>query len=167
MYLRTKLQPRAIINLNKRGELKYPGMRVTRGYVVSELLSTYQCYIRDPDILRKAIAESDVKEEGGGIAVNLNITTEANEKLEELKKILDKETGRSMFPAQVLDILLICAANTTEYGTEEIVRKIPNSDLAKALMDYAFKLLTEETPSVNVMNARTGLINVLVENHLL
>lgn len=57
--------------------------------------------------MRKAIAESDVKEEDGGTLVNLNITTGANEKLEELKKILDKETGRSLFPAQVLDILLI------------------------------------------------------------
>ena len=167
MYLRTKLQPRAHDNLNKRGELKYPGMRVTKGYVVSELLMTFQSYIRDPDILRKAIAESDVKEEGGGIAANLNITTEANEKLEELKRILDKETGRSMFPAQVLDILLICAANTTEYGTEEIVRKISNSDLAKAMLDFAFKLLTEETLSPNVLKIRTGLINVFVENHLL
>lgn len=57
---------------------------------------TFQSYIRDPDILRKAIAESDVKEEDGGILVNLNITTGANEKLEELKKILDKETGRDI-----------------------------------------------------------------------
>ena len=57
--------------------------------------------------MRKAIAESDVKEEDGDTLVNLNITTGANEKLEELKKILDKETGRSLFPAQVLDILLI------------------------------------------------------------
>lgn len=72
-----------------------------------------------------------------------------------------------MFPAQVLDILLICAANTTEYGTEEIVRKISNSDLAKAMMEYAFKILTEETLSVNMINAKRGLINVLVENHLL
>lgn len=61
-------------------------MRVTKGYVASELLMTFQSYIRDPDILRKAIAESDVKEEDGGIIVNLNITTEANEKLEELKR---------------------------------------------------------------------------------
>lgn len=57
--------------------------------------------------MRKAIAESDVKEEDGDTLANLNITTGANEKLEELKKILDKETGRSLFPAQVLDILLI------------------------------------------------------------
>jgi hypothetical protein len=70
-------------------------------------LYTFQSYIRNPDILRKAIAESDVKEEDGGVSVNLNITTGTNEKLEELKKILDKETGRSLFPAQVLDILLI------------------------------------------------------------
>lgn len=48
--------------------------------------------------MRKAIAESDVKEEDGDTLVNLNITTGANEKLEELKKILDKETGRSLFP---------------------------------------------------------------------
>ena len=68
---------------------------------------TFQSYIRNPDILRKAIAESDVKEEDGDTLVNLNITTGANEKLEELKKILDNETGRSLFPAQVLDILLI------------------------------------------------------------
>lgn len=165
MYLRTKLQPRAHDNLNRRGELKYPGMRVTKGYVASELLMSYQSFIRDTERVRKAIAESDIKEEGGGIAVNLNITNEANEKLEELKRILDKETGRSLFPAQVLDILLICAVDTDD-STEQI-REIPDKDLAKALMDCAYKILTEETLSINIMNARTGLINVLVENHLL
>lgn len=41
--------------------------------------------------MRKAIAESDVKEEGGGISVNLNITTGTNEKLEELKKFSIKK----------------------------------------------------------------------------
>ena len=41
--------------------------------------------------MRKDIAESDVKEEDGGISVNLNITTGANEKLEELKKISIKK----------------------------------------------------------------------------
>ena len=62
-----------------------------------------------------------------------------------------------MFPAQVLDILLICAANTTEYETEKIVRKISNSDLAKAMMEYAFKILTEETLSVRDKNPRIQL----------
>ena len=41
--------------------------------------------------MRKAIAESDVKEEDGGALVNLNITTGANEKLEELKKFSIKK----------------------------------------------------------------------------
>ena len=167
MYLRTKLQPRAHDNLDKRGKQKYPGMRVTKGYVASELLMTYQSYIRDPEILRNAISESDIKAEGGGIAVNLCVTTEANEKLEEFKKILNKETGRSFFPAQVLDILLICAANTIEDGEKKIIMEIPNNALAKVLMDFAFKLLTEETLSFNVMNAKAGLIKVLIENHLL
>lgn len=166
MYLRTKLQQRAHSNLDVRTEQKYPGMRVTKGYVISELLVSYQTFIRDPDILKKAIAESDIKEEGGGIAVNLNITNEANEKLEELKKILDNETGRSLFPAQILDILLICAVNSGE-ETEKRVKDIPNKELAKALMDYAYKLLTEQTPSVSVMNAKPGLVNVLMKNHLI
>lgn len=168
MYLRTKLQQRAHSNLDVRTKQKYPGMRVTKGYVISELLISYQTFIRDLDILKKAIAESDIKEEGGGIAVNLNITKEANEKLEELKKILDNETGRSLFPAQILDILLICAVNSAEETEQEKrVKDIPNKELAKALMDYAYKLLTEQTPSVSVMNAKPGLVNVLMKNHLI
>lgn len=167
MYLRAKLQPRAHDNLTKRGEMKYPGMRVTKGYVVSELLMTFQSYIRDQQVLWEAITESDIKEEGGGVAVNLNITTEANEKLEELKRILDKETGRSLFPAQIIDILLICATNTTDDAAKGIAKEIPDKDLAKALMEYAFKLLTEETISVNMMNAKPGLISALAENHLI
>lgn len=167
MYLRTRLQRRAHDNLTRRGEMKYPGMRVTKGYIISELLMTFPIYIRDHQILWNAITESDIKEEGGGFAVNLNITTEANEKLEELKKILDKETGRSLFPAQIIDILLICAINTTEDAAKETAKEIPDKDLAKALMEFAFKLLTEETLSVNMMNAKTELISVLAENHLI
>lgn len=165
MYLRTKLQARAHDNLNKRGEQRYPGMRVTKGYVVSELLTNYYSYIGNAERVRKAITESDIKEEGGGIAVNLNITNEANEKLVELKKILDRETGRSLFPAQVLDILLICALDSD--GGAEQTREVPDKDLAKTLLDFAYKILTEETLSINAMNAKTGLINTLVENHLL
>lgn len=166
MYLRTKLQQRAHKNLDIRTEQKYPGMRVTKGYVASELLLSYQSFIRDPEKLRRAIAESDIKEEGGGIPVNLNITTEANEKLEELKKLLDNETGRSLFPAQILDILLICAVNNSD-ETEKIVKDIPDKDLAKALMDFAYKLLTEQTPSVSVKTAKAGLVDVLMKNHFI
>lgn len=166
MYLRTKLQQRAHNNLAIRAEQKYSGMRVTKGYVVSELLVSYQSFIRDSDKLRNAIIDSDIKEDGGGIPVNLNITSEAYEKLEELKGILDKETGRSLFPAQILDILLICAVNS-EDEPQKIVKDIPDKELAKALMDYAYKLLAEQTPSVNVMNAKPDLVNVLMKNHLL
>lgn len=63
---------------------RFPGVK-------PDFLYTFQSYIRNPDILRKAIAESDVKEEGGGISVNLNITTGTNEKLEELKKFSIKK----------------------------------------------------------------------------
>lgn len=164
MYLRTKLQARAHDNLIRRSEQKYPGMRVTKGYVASELLLNYHSYIGDADRVRKAIAESDIKGEGGGIATNLNITNEANEKLAELKDILDRETGRSLFPAQVLDILLICALDTDD-STEQ-TREIPDKDLAKVLMDLAYKILIDE-PSIDIINAKGGLINVLVENHLL
>ena len=167
MYLRTKLQKRAHSNLDIRAKRKYPGMRVTKGYVVSELLLNYQSFIHDPDKLRKAIAESDIKEEGGGIAVNFNITNEANRKLEELKTILDNETGRSLFPAQILDILLICAVNSGDETENVNVKDISDKELAKALMDFAYRLLTEQTPAVSVMSAKPELITVLSKHHLI
>lgn len=166
MYLRTKLQTRAHENLKKISEQKYPDMRITKGYVVSELLMSFRAYIRDPEILQKAILESDMKEEGGGIAVNLNITAAASEELQNLKSVLDIATGRSLFPAQVLDILLICVVNTED---EEIAdsNQVSNKELAHVLLDMAYKLLTEETLSINLMNAKTGLIEVLTQNYLL
>ncbi|MGN9033119.1 hypothetical protein ACTNBN_13945 [Lachnospiraceae bacterium HCP1S3_B1] len=167
MYLRTKLQQRAHSNLDIRAKQKYPGMRVTKGYVASELLTNYKSYIRDKDKLKKAIVESDIKEEGGGIAVNLNITNDANEKLKEVKLVLDNETGRSLFPAQILDILLICAINSGDETENVNIKDIPDKELAKALMDYAYKLLTEQTFSVSVMNAKPELINVLMKNNLI
>lgn len=165
MYLRSKLQPRALTNLRIISESKYPNMRVTRGYVVSDLLMNHLSVISDTENLKRAIVESDLKQEGGSTAVNLNITAEANEKLEELKKILDKETGRSLFPAQVLDILFICALNNNSENIKT-ERKVSNEKLAKAMLDYAYKLLTEETLSVDMRNAKQGLITVLIDNHL-
>lgn len=166
MYLRSKLQTRALHNLKIITEEKYPDVRVTKGYVVSELLSNYKIFINDIEILKSAIIESDVKDEGGGTAVNLNITAEANEKLEELKKLLDKETGRSLFPAQILDILFICAKNLNNNG-EMIIKDVSNKELSKVLLDYAYKLLTEDTLPVNVMNAKKDLIRVFLDNRLL
>lgn len=56
-------------------------------------------------MLLEAIKLSDIKEEGGETPVNFNITYEANEQLNQLKQSLDAFTGRSFFPAQVIDIL--------------------------------------------------------------
>lgn len=166
MYLRSKLQTRALNNLKIITEEKYPDVRVTKGYVVSELLSHYKVFVNDNEILKSAIIESDAKNEGGGTAVNLNITVEANEKLEELKKLLDKETGRSLFPAQILDILFICVKNKKNNG-EMMIKDVSNEELSKVLLDYAYKLLTEDMLSVNVMKTKNDLIKVLVENRLL
>lgn len=166
MYLRTKLQPRAIANLDlyTRSQDRYKGMRVTKGYVVTNLLNDYPLYVRDAAALQSAIAESDIKQEGSGTAVNLNITVEANDKLADLKKLLDKETGRSLFPAQVIDILLICARNL---NGRPPVKEVSDKQLAKVMMEYAYKLLTEEVLPVNISNARSGIIKIFEDNCLL
>lgn len=164
MYLRCKLQSRALNNLKLYTQKKFEGMRVTKGYVVSELLHNYPLYIGDALVLQEAIAESDMKEEGGGVAVNLNITAEANEQLEKLKSFLDKKTGRSLFPAQIVDILVLCALKSNGCP---IMQDVPNQRLAKALLDCAYKLLVEETLPVNLARARTGLVQLLQENALL
>lgn len=166
MYLRSKLQTRALENLKIITQAKYPNMRVTKGYVVSELLSNYQSLIKDTDMLKKAILESDVKEEGGNTAVNFNITVEANEKLWDLKKLLDKETGRSFFPAQILDILFICAKNGNG-DNQVMITPVSDEELAKVLLDYAYRLLTEDTLSVNCLNAKDDILKALTANHLL
>ncbi|WP_300771436.1 hypothetical protein [uncultured Acetatifactor sp.] len=139
-------------------------MRVTKGYVVTNLLNDYPLYIRDAAALQSAIAESDIKQEGSGTAVNLNITVEANDKLADLKKLLDKETGRSLFPAQVIDILLICARNL---NGRPPVKEVSDKQLAKVMMEYAYKLLTEEVLPVNISNARSGIIKIFEDNCLL
>ena len=87
----------------------YPDLLVTKGYVLSALLEGYTQYIDNEEVLKKAIKESDVKQEGSGTTVNFNITAQANTNLESMKRIIDKMTGRSFFPAQIIDILLICA----------------------------------------------------------
>lgn len=98
----------------------------------------------------------------------MNITENAYKKLNELKTLLDKETGRSLFPAQVVDILLICVLKTEILNTEsEIVKDIDNKELAKCLLDYAYILLTAEKLPANLNNAKNGLVTVLRNNFLL
>ena len=64
------------------------------------------------------------------------------------------------------DILLICVVNTEDEETADS-NQVSNKELALLLLDVAYKLLTEETLSINLMNAKTGLIDVLTQNYLL
>ena len=105
MYIRSKLQPRAIDNIARLKEKFYPNSRVTKGFVISNFLEKYKLYTENEVKLNEALIESENKVEGPGISINLNITSEANEALNNLKIKLDKMTGRSLFPAQVIDVL--------------------------------------------------------------
>lgn len=69
----------------------------------------------------------------------------------------------SPFAKQIIDILLICALETDDSTAQ--TREIPDKDLAKVLLNLAYKILIDE-PSIDIINARAGLIDVIVENHL-
>lgn len=139
MYIRSKLQPRAIDNIARLKEIFYPNSRVTKGFVISNFLEKHDLYTENEVILNEALIESENKIEGPGISINLNITSEANEDLNNLKMKLDKMTGRSLFPAQVIDVLLICIMKNTEKKLE-----ITDKQLAKILLDFSYRLLCGE-----------------------
>lgn len=125
MYQRSKLQARALDNLARYTEHYYKGQSVRKGYVLSQILSKYDINTFDKGRLLEAIELSDVKEEGPGTPVNFNITYDANEQLMQLKQRLDSIAGRSFFPAQVIDILLIYA--TKDLGHEETSKESEES----------------------------------------
>ncbi len=164
MYLRVKLQERTLRNLEVVSRRDYAAMRVTKGYVVSNLLCEYARYLNDTAALREAITESDMKQEGGAASVNLTITAAAEQHLYQLKQKLDAETGRSLFPAQVIDILLILAVREK---AGESAAVFSDREVARKLMDLAYTLLTEDVLPVNVTNAKAGIIDVLQKNYLL
>jgi len=163
MLIRTKLQARVLENLKNLKAEMYPHYNVTKGHIVSELLEKSDSITADKYLLSEAIHESDIKNEGGGIPVNLTITTEANNKLQKLKEQLDKATGRSFFPAQVIDIVAIMAVSTL---SEKKKTNVSDEELAKALLDIAFKLLTNHQ-GVNLRNAKYEMIDTLKRNNLI
>lgn len=138
MYLRVKMQQRALDNLAFVKEKQFSGMRVTKGFIISKLLCEYGGYINSKRI-DPAIELSDMKQEGGGVPVTLSITADANKSLALFKTFLDVRTQRSFFPAQILDILLICVRDVYDKSFE-----VDHKELAKMLMDAAYTLLTEE-----------------------
>lgn len=155
MYIRSKLQPRAIDNIARLKEKFYPNSRVTKGFVISNFLEKYKLYTENEVKLNEALIESENKVEGPGISINLNITSEANEALNNLKIKLDKMTGRSLFPAQVIDVLLISVLNQTETKLE-----ITDKQLAKILLDFSYRLLCGEI-TVQEEKLKEEIYNIL------
>lgn len=155
MYLRAKMQRRALENLARYTEARFGGQRVTKGYALSEAVENYQSYVDDLELLHKAITESDIKDEGPGTPVNFNVRQEANESLNAFKQKLDELTGRSLFPAQVIDILLLCAAS--ELGMQEYAR-INGEDDA---MDFSVEL--EEFEKLGIEEQLAELYKTLLE----
>lgn len=157
MYQRSKMQARALDNLARYTEYYYKGQRVTKGYVLSQVLGKYSIHTFDKGMLLEAIKLSDIKEEGPGTPVNFNITYEANEQLNQLKQRLDAITGRSFFPAQVIDILLIYA--TKKLGHKEIEKnEIEVGIEINTLRVEAISLLlhASENTLINVLNVLRG-----------
>lgn len=157
MYQRSKMQARALDNLAQYTEYYYKGQRVTKGYVLSQVLGKYSIHTFDKGMLLEAIKLSDIKEEGPGTPVNFNITYEANEQLNQLKQSLDAITGRSFFPAQVIDILLIYA--TKKLGHKEIEKnEIEVGIEINILRVEAISLLlhASENTLINVLNVLKG-----------
>ncbi len=157
MYQRSKMQARALDNLARYTEYYYKGQRVTKGYVLSQVLGKYSIHTFDKGMLLEAIKLSDIKEEGPGTPVNFNITYEANEQLNQLKQSLDAITGRSFFPAQVIDILLIYA--TKKLGHKEIEKNEIEAGIEiNTLRVEAISLLlhASENTLINVLNVLKG-----------
>ena len=157
MYQRSKMQARALDNLARYTEYYYKGQRVTKGYVLSQVLGKYSIHTFDKGMLLEAIKLSDIKEEGPGTPVNFNITYEANEQLNQLKQSLDAITGRSFFPAQVIDILLIYA--TKKLGHKEIEKNETEVGIEiNTLRVEAIALLlhASENTLINVLNVLKG-----------
>lgn len=157
MYQRSKMQARALDNLARYTEYYYKGQRVTKGYVLSQVLGKYSIHTFDKGMLLEAIKLSDIKEEGPGTPVNFNITYEANEQLNQLKQSLDAITGRSFFSAQVIDILLIYV--TKKLGHKEIKKnEIEVGIEINTLRVEAISLLlhASENTLINVLNVLKG-----------
>lgn len=145
------MQTRALENLARYTDYYFKGQRVTKGFVLSHALKDYMLYIDDQALLLESIEESDIKDEGSGTPVNFNITQEANENLNNLKQKLDQITGRSLFPAQVIDILLLCATHKMNGDSDTVdvahdsenmdVSNIDGVELLRRVNELAAKLI--------------------------
>lgn len=166
MYQRLSVQQRVCDFLDWEKDRKWRDIRVRPGHMINPYLENYEKYISDPSILQQAIAESEIKQEGVATSINFNISNEAGKKLSELKGVLDQTTQRHLYPAQVLDILLICVRLGSESQNDK-KRDISDKEIAMILLDFVRDLIGSEIMPINKINAKQDIIEVLEKNNLL
>lgn len=165
MYLRVSVQQRVIDNISKLRAMQNLGTRVRDGYILNPYLENYERYTENSYSLEKSIQESDKKQDGPGISINLNLTANACDRLTELKNYLDQYTNRRFFPAQVIDILLICVMELLENPDDNI--RISDEKLAKILLDLGYEILVKDKLDLHKHQAKEEIIHVLINNNLL
>lgn len=151
MYLRVNEQERFLENLALLKQSEYPAQRVTNGYVVSHYLEIYKRYLSSMEAIDRALIESDSKQ-GAAKAVGLNLRETAYQNLKQLKEDLDRATGRKLFPAQVLDILLLLVLDKKSSGEQDGAETddIRSSDIVYALVPALVLLLKSETHGIEL-----------------
>lgn len=165
MYQRLYVQRRVSDFLEWVKERNWKNIRVSPGHMITPYLENYEKYISNTNVLKQAIAESEIKEEGVATSINFNISSEAGRKLLELKGILDERTQRHLYPAQVLDILLLCV----KLGEDTIKNKedVSDKELAVFLLDFVQDLISGVDMSVKKIAVKDKIIKVLLENNVI
>lgn len=163
-YQRLNVQHRVADFLSWDKDKNYKNIRVRPGFQVNPYLENFEKYISDPYTLQRAINESEKKQEGTAISINFNLSAEASRKLAELKGIIDERAERHLYPAQVLDILLICVKIETEKPSNKIFK---DKDIALVLNELVGDLISGRDLSVSKAAAKKDIVSILIEHDLL
>ena len=166
MYQRLNVQQRVCDWLAWEKDRKWKDIRVRPGHMINPYLETFEKYISNQGILQRAIAESEIKQEGAATSINFNISNEAGKKLSELKGILDEKMQRHIFPGQALDILLLCVRLETEMQNDT-GRDISDKEIVIVLLDLVRDILDGGNIPINKIKAKQEMVEILKENNLL
>lgn len=165
-YQRLNVQSRVVEFLKWDKKRNYEGIRVRPGYQVNQYLENFEKYIHNPQILDTAICESDIKQDGSATSINFNLSLQASRNLQQLKTMLDERTNRHLFPAQVLDIFLICVKELTEKPPVEN-RSISDKEVALVLNEFVGDLIAERQLNSRKAKAKQAIVETLIKNDLL
>lgn len=163
-YQRLNVQKRVSDFLSWDKEKNHKNVRVRPGFQVNPYLENYEKYISDPHILQWAINESEKKQEGTAISINFNLSAEASRKLAELKGVIDAKAERHLYPAQVLDILLICVRKESEKPSN---RSYTDQDIAIVLNELVGDLIAGKDLSISKAAAKQEIVSILMKHDLL